>query len=612
MNSFPRYPPAPRRLLALLVCVTIGLVACSTSSQTGSPSRNVSALLTPAPAPAGAIENQVPPVKPSAANGAQIYARKCVACHGEQALGNGPRAATVKQQGGQVARLLEPTLYQSAIPAAWFDVVSNGRLERLMPGFAQSLTPVERWDVLSYVWALGVTPQILQTGKDLYSTQCAACHGATGKGDGPQAKGAKMSDLSGPSYLAAHSLMDVSNAMVKGTAHQTVTLTETQRRVVADYVRTLGYGYTETSRLQQNALQGGGVITFDVANQTPGGAVVQASPVTLHAYDTTGEVFSRTAQVNQTGVATFAQLPHEDGYFYQAEITYNGAKFYAAPQQFSHTLALSATLPVFEVTTDPGVISISEYHYFVQDYNEGTLTVVEFTLYDNNSDRAYIDKTSSAELYRSLKVTLPPDAMNVRFDGPGLGARFTRDGNVLYDSDAVTPGAHATTIAMIYDIPYRGSKRIERTVLYPVNTWDVFLPDNALHVVGSGLTDKGLQALQNGSVRMYTPDQPKLAADGKIVFDITGQPRSVAVPGEDGRAIGFGLIALALAAGLGYFMVMRTRRLRSADVQMALDRQALLQQVADLDTQFATGALNEPEHRQKRRTLVQQLRDIWE
>jgi high-affinity iron transporter len=31
------------------------------------------------------------------------------------------------------------------------------------------------------------TPQLMQTGKQVYDLQCAACHGATGQGDGPVA-----------------------------------------------------------------------------------------------------------------------------------------------------------------------------------------------------------------------------------------------------------------------------------------------------------------------------------------------------------------------------------------------------------------------------------------
>jgi mono/diheme cytochrome c family protein len=47
-----------------------------------------------------------------------------------------------------------------------------------------SLTDQQRWDVVAYLWRSNTAPESLAIGKQLYSQNCAACHGENGGGDG--------------------------------------------------------------------------------------------------------------------------------------------------------------------------------------------------------------------------------------------------------------------------------------------------------------------------------------------------------------------------------------------------------------------------------------------
>jgi hypothetical protein len=149
-----------------------------------------------------------------------------------------------------------------------------------------------------------------------------------------------------------------------------------------------------------------------------------------------------------------------------------------------------------------------------------------------------------------------------------------------------------------------------------VGGYDVLLPDGPLRV--NGLTDKGVQVLDIGSIRMYEPEQNASAvqAGGSISFELVGQPRGAPVQGDDGRAIGFGLFALALAGAMAFLLVTRMRHLRVADAGLSRDlaheRQTLLAQIAELDNRFAGGKLKEPAYRKERTQLKAQLREIWE
>ena len=46
------------------------------------------------------------------------------------------------------------------------------------------LTNQDVWDLVAWVWQSNITPEEIQTGKDLFASNCAACHGENGAGDG--------------------------------------------------------------------------------------------------------------------------------------------------------------------------------------------------------------------------------------------------------------------------------------------------------------------------------------------------------------------------------------------------------------------------------------------
>ena len=53
-----------------------------------------------------------------------------------------------------------------------------------------TLSNSDVWDLVAYLWESNTTTQVLTTGKQLYAANCAACHGASGAGDGPTRLGA--------------------------------------------------------------------------------------------------------------------------------------------------------------------------------------------------------------------------------------------------------------------------------------------------------------------------------------------------------------------------------------------------------------------------------------
>ena len=561
-------------------------------------------LSVPAVLPTLAVDGEAAPLQPpDAQHGAQLYAQKCVACHGITGAGDGSNAAQLKAQGKVVANLVNSARIRAIKPSDWHDVITNGRIQNLMPPFSGSLNAQDRWDVQAYLWALGTPSITLQTSAALFTQQCASCH--LSEGSAPK--------LNDPTWMVSMSLQQVASAMAVATSHQSLKLSEDQRFQLADYVRTLSYQYVDPIALRESAVKGDGTLIFRANVDTGPVPSLAGAPVTVRAYDQAGETFSRTLPTDATGVVTFTQLPRRADYFYQSEVLVDKVKFFAPPLQFvvTGTTVLDERVHIFPITNDANVISIPEYYYFVQDIREGELSIAEVFNFDNRSNLAYIDKDFPGGP-RSLRIDLPDDAQNLRFDPPQLATRFTVSGTSVYYNDIVEPGARSLQAIVLYEIPYRTKKRIERRFTYPVSSINVILPDLSKLPGGlqvDGLTDRGVTQTPNGTIHLYVNDK-SIPANGMLAFHFTGQPRAAALPGSDVSGIAFGAVGVLVALGLGYMIMSRIRSVRAIPIK--LEREQLLALIASLDGAFAKNEIDERNYTRRRADLKSQLKDIWE
>ncbi len=169
--------------------------------------------------------------------GERLFLTYCAQCHGSDA--GGSRGFPNLRDGDW--------LYGGA-PATIVTTITSGRMG-VMPPFGAVLGEEGVKNVTAYVRSLsGLAHDSLrgQLGKPLFAQNCAACHGADGKGS--QALGAP--NLTDRTWLYGSSESAIAEGIVKGrnsTASEGVkampafggTLSETQIRVVAAYVWSL-------------------------------------------------------------------------------------------------------------------------------------------------------------------------------------------------------------------------------------------------------------------------------------------------------------------------------------------------------------------------------------
>ena len=103
---------------------------------------------------AGAKPAAAPAATPdSIANGAALFKRQCVMCHGEDGLGDGPAATNLK---GKLPSLADKAVMSKLTDAQIHEAVTNGKKTEVgnMPALGKRLKPEEITDIVNYVRTL--------------------------------------------------------------------------------------------------------------------------------------------------------------------------------------------------------------------------------------------------------------------------------------------------------------------------------------------------------------------------------------------------------------------------------------------------------------------------
>ncbi|HJW84864.1 MAG TPA: c-type cytochrome, partial [Anaerolineae bacterium] len=593
-------------LLALL------LAGCSLSAPP--PAREGAPLLTPI-AQQPDVPVELPTRKPSAVNGAAIYAEKCAGCHGPIGRGDGERAAQIQQQVGvPPADLTADTVARASTPAEWYAVITAGRIERLMPPFSGSLSADDRWDVIAYVWSLGSPETVLERGQAIYAGRCAACHGETGKGDGPQAEG-KLIDLSDLVSYTGIAPGEWDNAI--NTTHVPTfngKLDAAERAAVIDYVRSFTYDTAAVADVSPAATSQAGATpaatarppATAVAGVTINGSVVNgtngaAQPGNLEGMlyyfpggvDNAGAPITRTLTIDAEGRFSVSDLKAQAGDELAANVVFGDITYWSDVIALDGAArTVEAPIRVYEQTVATDAIQIDNLHVIVTA-DGGALDVIEVHVISNLGDRSVANTSGQP----TLNFGLPAGATG--FQGmsstPGVYAP-TAEGFGYFE--AVLPGAGSTQVTVRYQLPMNGDVVLDRALTYPVSLVNLLVQGGDLKPSGSQLIDQGVQEFQGQTFELFSGGP--FPAGQTLSFRLVG-PASV-----DVKLIAAAALLVVGVAGIGWGLWRRQReqapqpaakrkpvpRAQAVKVSEG-DREALIDQIAALDNAFTAGEMAE-------------------
>ncbi len=568
----------------------------------------------------------VPLAPPEARAGRASYIENCAPCHGVTGNADGP---TVADLPGPPTAFADAAAVWELSPAMLFHTTKFGRLEALMPPWANQLSDGQIWDTVAYAWGLHTSEEAVASGAALYAESCASCHGVSGAGDGPEATGT-LPDFTDAAYVTFRSQADWSAGWQSAHPEIGEQWALADQEAVLEYMRTFSYVPSWAPAFQP----GEGVISGRVAMGVTGEPVGAEQVVRLDAYLNFEPVATFSTTVGAGGMFVFDELAVNPEITYIASTSMDGMSYSSDLINLSPEGAeASAEIAVYETTDDPAGLRISRVHWIV-DTQPGALVVAQIYAFGNEGERTFVGQTvEGVDEPVTAGLYVPAEAVEVTFENGELGNRFQRVGDMIYDTLPIVPGAGTRQIVVQYALPYNGaSYDVAQQFDYPVDQLTMLVADLPnLQVDAPTLDAGGVQDIQGSNYRIFS--KQALAA-GEVALSLRGllergtvDPRS-ATTAADGTTgpmatilppmeswvtwVMIGLIVAALLAALGVALQRGTLAFSYSRQDLNQLRNSLIQQIAHVDDQHAAGALTDSAWLQQRSLLKAQLVDVMQ
>ena len=522
--------------------------------------------------------------QPNIEKGAAIFAEHCTECHGIGGDGRGDLILA-----GSIAQPLDMTdrvLVRAKSPLQWFEIISKGKIENLMPPWENALRENERWDVTLYAYSLAYDEAQLKLGEQVWQQQCGDC---------------TLPTLIPPVYSD-----DDYGTQLNRELFASALTVEEQAAVVA-YARMASLAYEDRAEQRETL----GDIKGRVAHGTVGG-VVPAETVVQLQYGNADTGFSLAeTPVDESLGFMFEDLTLTNDLNYVLGVVYKGRLF---SRHLAAEEASDLTITVYDVTEDPLVISVGRIDLFVEavklaELGSG-LYITQIIGFRNSSDRIYTSGRRFDDGREAvLLVQFPQGAQALSNDAGGRYVFIENVGqlpNSVIDTLPVPPG-NKHQVILEYFLPLAGSAKFEQDFNSVVDAEVRVMLSAGLDVVGDSLSLENAEQVTEDA-RVYG-GWLTMESEARLSFVISGDPdatsRGEMVVTQDQLAIlilSAGVLGAALFGGLGY------RQWRKGAPTSEIER--LAQELARLDDAHDQGRLNHDLWHQKRRELKARLAEL--
>lgn len=481
----------------------------------------------------------------------------------------------------------DPQVARQATSMQWYEMVTIGNLERLMPGFA-SLTDAQRWDVTAYALSLSSSSAEFTAGEASYVERCLECHAADGTD-------IQILTQSGEQLFASIN-EDELHLFAEELSTEDVWAT-------VAYVRTLPFQLVE----EEIELASTGSIRGQVRNGTSGSSVPEDLDLILIGIEGEAEVISEPIEIAQDGSYLIRELEIVPGRLFFLTTNYQGVAYQSEVAHFlEEEPNLELPITIFESMTSPEAIQIDRLHVLFDFSAPDTIRVIQLLVLSNLSDRALVPDGADPV----LELALPQEAFNLIFEEGRLGGRFALTELGFGDFAPLLPGMGNTQLVFSYDLLYESGLEIQSRLQYPVGAIVLLMPDVGPRLRGDGIEDLGLRDM--GGISMHNYAASPIPAGGTLSFRLTGRHPFDQADSAPLELVFAAALLLLIGAGTAYVWISGQRK-QMATVQPTApseeDRQDLIHAIARLDVDHEEGRVDTEQYQRRREQLKAKLRD---
>ena len=518
--------------------------------------------------------------QPDIAAGGRIFAERCVECHGISGDGRGDLVLA-----GSIEQPLDMTDHAAVAeksPLAWFEIITEGKIDKLMPPWRDALSEAERWDVALYSYSLAYDEALLALGERLWRDGCPDC---------------ALPATVPPVYS------DMEYGEKLNQERFSAALTRAEALVAAAYARMRslergGRRRTGSETAETLAIRG------RIEQGTAGGVLPGEMAVQLRYGNS--EIGYRQAETAAAadGAFEFADIPHEDAFNYWIAAPYGGRLFSRRVMPGEQD---DANLTVYEATDDPRVVSLARIELVIDpaalEDMGGGLLISQLLTYRNRSDRVYTSGRGFDDgREAALLIQFPLGARLLSGDGQGryvVIEDLAQLPDSVIDTQPVPPGERHELL-LEYWLPYETAASFEQTFTNMIDAAVRVTLAADLQIESDWLLPLASEGAGE-AYQVYAADL-KSEGSGQLRFGISGDPfatssdNALVVTSETLPALLLG--AGTLAALLGAFGWMKRRKDECAD-----EIDGLVRALAQLEDDHDQGRVNHDLYHRRRREL---------